>query len=81
MVPCYLTGAPNDGTSFGAFFTPARAELRIGVPIDISEFYGRDHDKEVLGELTRRFLRRDRPAGRRRGLRTGIGGSPLADGR
>src|SRR5580698_1970830 len=30
VVPCYLTGAPNDGTSFGAFFTPARAELRIG---------------------------------------------------
>jgi 1-acyl-sn-glycerol-3-phosphate acyltransferase len=56
VVPCYLTGAPNDGTSFGAFFLPAKAHLRIGKPIDISEFYGRDGDKEVLAELTRRFL-------------------------
>ncbi|MBI2824013.1 MAG: 1-acyl-sn-glycerol-3-phosphate acyltransferase [Planctomycetia bacterium] len=56
VVPCYLTGAPNDGTSYGAFFMSARAHLRIGEPIDISEFYGRDTDKEVLEELTRRFL-------------------------
>lgn len=56
VVPCYLTGAPNDGTSMGAFFLPAKARLRIGKPIDISEFYGRENDKEVLAELTRRFL-------------------------
>jgi 1-acyl-sn-glycerol-3-phosphate acyltransferase len=56
VVPCYLTGAPNDGTSFGAFFTPANAHIRIGKPLDISEFYGRDHEKEVLEEVTRRFM-------------------------
>jgi 1-acyl-sn-glycerol-3-phosphate acyltransferase len=56
VVPCYLTGAPNDGTSFGAFFTPAKAHIRIGKPLDISEFYGRDHEKEVLEEVTRRFM-------------------------
>jgi len=56
VIPCYLQGAPNDGTSTGAFFMPAKARLRIGKPLDISEFYGRDGDKEVLSELTRRFL-------------------------
>jgi len=56
VVPCYLTGAPNDGTSFGAFFLPAKAKIRIGEPIDISEYYGRENDKEVLAEITRRFL-------------------------
>jgi 1-acyl-sn-glycerol-3-phosphate acyltransferase len=56
VIPCFLSGAPNDGTSFGAFFTPAKVRLRIGEPIDISEFYGRESDKEVLAELTRRFL-------------------------
>ncbi len=40
----------------GAFFLPAKAQLRIGKPIDISEFYDRDNEKEVLAELTRRFL-------------------------
>jgi len=56
VIPCYLTGAPNDGTSYGAFFLPAKAHLRIGKPIDISEFYGRENDKEVLEEMTRRFM-------------------------
>jgi 1-acyl-sn-glycerol-3-phosphate acyltransferase len=56
VVPCYLRGAPNDGTSTGAFFLPAKARLKIGKPLDISEFYGRENDKEVLAELTRRFM-------------------------
>ncbi len=56
VIPCYLKGAPNDGTSTGAFFMSAKARLKIGAPIDISEFYGRENDKEVLAELTRRFL-------------------------
>jgi 1-acyl-sn-glycerol-3-phosphate acyltransferase len=56
VVPCYLSGAPNDGTAYGAFFLPAKAHLRIGEPIDISEYYDRENDKDVLEELTRRFL-------------------------
>ena len=36
--------------------TTARVHVEVGQPIDISEFYGRDHEKEVLEDSTRRFL-------------------------
>lgn len=56
VVPCFIHDAPYDGTTFGCFFMPARVRVEIGQPIDISEYYGRDHEKEVLEELTLRFL-------------------------
>jgi 1-acyl-sn-glycerol-3-phosphate acyltransferase len=56
VIPCYIRGAPYDGTTFGVFLTPARVHVEVGRPIDLSEYYGREHDKEVLEEITRRFL-------------------------
>jgi 1-acyl-sn-glycerol-3-phosphate acyltransferase len=56
VIPCYLTGSPNDGTVFGFFFMPARVHLKIGQPLDISEFYDRKGNREVLEDLTRVFL-------------------------
>lgn len=56
VIPIYIHGAPYDGTTFGVFTMPARVHVEVGRPIDISAYYGRDHDKEVLEELTRRFL-------------------------
>lgn len=56
VVPCYLSGTPYDGTTFGWLRMAARAELVVGPPVDVSEFYGRENDREVLEELTRRFL-------------------------
>ncbi len=35
---------------------PARVRLKVGQPIDLSPYYGREGDREVLEELTRRFL-------------------------
>ena len=57
VVPCYIHGAPYDGTTLGCLLMPASVRLTIGEPIDLSDYFGRDNDREVLGELTRRFLR------------------------
>jgi 1-acyl-sn-glycerol-3-phosphate acyltransferase len=57
VVPCYIDGAPYDGTTFGCLLMPARVRVTIGHPIDLSPYYGREGDREVLEELTKRFLR------------------------
>ncbi len=56
VIPCYVQGAPYDGTALGSFFMPARARVTIGKPIDLTEYYSRDGDRAVLQELTKRFL-------------------------
>lgn len=58
VVPCYLSGTPNDGTPFGFFFIPARVRLVVGEPVDLSPWYSRAGEKEVQAELTRDLLRR-----------------------
>jgi 1-acyl-sn-glycerol-3-phosphate acyltransferase len=57
VVPCYIEGAPYDGTPLGCLLMPARVRLKIGRPIDLSPFFGREGEREVLEELTRQFLR------------------------
>ena len=57
VIPCWVRGAPYDGTALGSFFMAAKARVRVGQPIDISEYFGREGDKRVLEELTKRFLR------------------------
>ena len=37
---------------------PARVQLVIGEPIDLSPYYDRAKDRQVLGDLTRMFLQR-----------------------
>jgi 1-acyl-sn-glycerol-3-phosphate acyltransferase len=56
VIPCYVSGAPYNGTALGSFFMTAHARVVVGKPIDLSSYYGRDHDKSVLGELTKEFL-------------------------
>ena len=52
-----MSGSPNPGTSLGPLVTPAKVQLVIGEPIDLSPYYGREDDREVLVELTKQFLR------------------------
>jgi 1-acyl-sn-glycerol-3-phosphate acyltransferase len=56
VIPCYIQGAPYDGTTLGCVFMPAKVTVRIGEPIDVSEFYGREDEREVLEQVTRRLL-------------------------
>ena len=53
VVPCYLSGCPNDGTAFGALFMAAKAHLKVGQPIDITPYLEREDDKELLETLTK----------------------------
>ena len=56
VIPCYVDGVPYDGTALGSFFMAAKARVVVGKPIDLSEYFGREGDKAVLQELTKRFL-------------------------
>jgi 1-acyl-sn-glycerol-3-phosphate acyltransferase len=56
VVPCYIDGAPYDGTVWGCLFTPAKVRLVIGKPIDLSAYYDCDRNREVLNMLTERVL-------------------------
>jgi 1-acyl-sn-glycerol-3-phosphate acyltransferase len=56
VIPCYISGSPYGGSILGCLLTPAKVELRIGRPIDVSAYYGRQDEREVLEQLTRRFL-------------------------
>jgi 1-acyl-sn-glycerol-3-phosphate acyltransferase len=57
VIPCYIQGSPYRGSIVGAIFTPAKVRLIVGQPIDLSEFYGREKEREVLDHLTRVFLK------------------------
>jgi 1-acyl-sn-glycerol-3-phosphate acyltransferase len=57
VVPCYIENAPYDGTPLGCLLMPAAVTLTIGEPIDLSAYYDGDPTREVLNELTLRFLR------------------------
>jgi 1-acyl-sn-glycerol-3-phosphate acyltransferase len=56
VVPCYIAGSPYDGTVWRCLFMPAKIRLRVGQPLDLSPYYDRDDDREVLENLTKRFL-------------------------
>jgi 1-acyl-sn-glycerol-3-phosphate acyltransferase len=57
IVPCYVRGSPFSKNLVRPLIMPAKVELKIGRPIDLSEFYGREGEREVLEEITRRMLR------------------------
>lgn len=56
VVPCYISGSPVAETVLGALVKPAKVRLVVGCTIDISAYYGREKERGVLEELTRRFM-------------------------
>jgi 1-acyl-sn-glycerol-3-phosphate acyltransferase len=56
VVPCYISGSPYDGTPLGCLLMSAHVRLTIGRPLDLSPYHGRENDRTVLEELTKRFL-------------------------
>jgi len=56
IVPCYVHGSPYDRTVWSPFLMRAGVRLAWGRPIDLSEFCGRQRDREVLERLTERLL-------------------------
>ncbi len=56
VIPCYASGSPYDGTTFGCLFMPAKVRLAVGRPIDLCQYYDRANDRQLQKELTLRFL-------------------------
>lgn len=57
VIPCYIRGLPYEERLFLLFTRPAKVEMYFGQPIDFSEFYGRDNDRETLCAVTKRILK------------------------
>lgn len=56
VIPCYIHGSPYGGTIWSSFFMRAKVRVEIGQPIDLSEYFGREKDREVLELVTKRLL-------------------------
>jgi 1-acyl-sn-glycerol-3-phosphate acyltransferase len=56
VVPCYVHGAPYDGTTLGCMFMPASVRLTIGQPLDLSAYFARDGGRDTRDELTLQLL-------------------------
>ena len=57
VIPCYICGLPYEEQIFALFFRPAKIDVYIGKPIDFSEYYGQEKDREVLATVTKRILK------------------------
>lgn len=57
IIPCFIEGSPYSGNVYACLFMTARVRLRIGRPIDLSAYYGREGDREALEAVTRQVLR------------------------
>lgn len=56
VIPCYIEGSPFGGKAWTPFFMPARVEVRFGVPLDFSQYHGREHEEGVVEEVMRQIL-------------------------
>jgi 1-acyl-sn-glycerol-3-phosphate acyltransferase len=57
IVPCYIKGSPYWRYTWSPLVSRARVEVRCGAPIDLSEYYGREHEPGIIQEAARRVLR------------------------
>lgn len=53
VVPMYIRGAPYGGSMLSPFLMRGHVTVKVGEPIDLSEYYGRSGDRESLLEATR----------------------------
>lgn len=51
IVPCYIEGAPYDGTPWGAFLMASKVTVRFGEPIDLSPYHDREHASAYVGRI------------------------------
>lgn len=57
VIPCYISGSPYDGTTFGFLLMSAKTEVKIGPRLDLSKYYDHADDRQTQAELTKWFLR------------------------
>lgn len=52
IIPCYLEGSPYHANHLKSLMTPSRVTLKVGPPVDLSDYYGRRLSKEETDRLT-----------------------------
>ena len=52
VIPCYIEGAPYDKVPYSPILMPAKVRVRVGTPVDLSEYYGRESDGQLIRQLT-----------------------------
>ncbi|MGB6045697.1 MAG: lysophospholipid acyltransferase family protein [Pirellulales bacterium] len=57
ILPCYIEDAPYDGTYWGCLFMPARVRVVIGKPYDLSQYFDRARDGELLKQITKDVMK------------------------
>ena len=57
IIPVWISGAPYDGTALGSLKMRAKVRVKIGRPIDISEYYGREKEDGVTQKITLQVMR------------------------
>jgi len=57
IVPCYIEGSPYHEVLWRPIFMPARTRVKIGAPIDLSEFHGREQEDGVVQRITIRCVK------------------------
>jgi 1-acyl-sn-glycerol-3-phosphate acyltransferase len=56
IIPMFIFDAPYDGTSLGPLFMRSKVRVKIGEPIDLSPYFGREKEDGVLQEITQRAM-------------------------
>lgn len=51
VVPCYIDGAPYDGTAWSPFLMGAKVNVRFGDPIDLSPYYDQAQASAFVGKI------------------------------
>jgi len=57
VIPCYIAGAPYDGTVWGCFLMTAQVRLTVGRPIDLTSYYDLPQTPALQAELTLHVMR------------------------
>ncbi len=57
LLPVYIKGSPFKKTAWSPFLMRARVEVRVGPLLDVSEFYGRENDPEIVQQVMLRVLK------------------------
>lgn len=57
IIPCYIEGAPYNGTVWSSLVMPARVRLLIGKPIDLSKYNADDLSPADMREITMTMLK------------------------
>jgi 1-acyl-sn-glycerol-3-phosphate acyltransferase len=57
LLPVYIKDSPYRRTAWSPFFMRANVEVRVGPLIDVTEFYGREGEPEIVKQIMLRVLR------------------------